>query len=530
MAYIHIFSMITMITVVLWFAMRANKNRETYSFMICQGLLIIWSMGDLAQLQCRDTFNLYICYTLGNIGVCFIGSAWANFSCEYRATMRHRKFVKKLYAVSAFNYLMSATNPLHHLYYSEFSVEDVVHGPLFYLHVFITYTCMIFGIANLYRKTFGKGKKPRGQALFVAMTVLVPMALNVLYISRLIPYEFDPTPIGFTASSIFIMLAVYKYDFLDINTLTLIKISDNMSEGIIVCNINGEITYMNENAEKFFGKCENRNDINRMIDSFVISDVIKNNSESAESEVRIDDSILHIRRNDHSNKKGTVMAYSYVVSDVTKYYSLIEKTRQLAAANEEVAVEKERNRLAQEIHDTVGHTLTMVNSLSKIIKINYSSDLGEAEQYIDEISTVASSGITELRMAVNNISHCATSIKSGINTILGTVRDIKTEVFFQGDETEKYAFCSSAVCDSLRETITNCLRYSGADRIDVIVKFLDTSFELYVFDNGKGCDSFKEGRGITGIRNRIEEIGGNVTIASSEGNGFTTRINIPIGE
>lgn len=527
MAYIHIVSMITMITVVLWFAMRANKNRETYSFMICQGLLILWSMADLAQLQCRDTVNLYICYTLGNLGVCFIGAAWAAFSCEYRATIKHRKYIKLLYLISGINFLMSATNPLHHKYYSEFSVENVVHGPLFYVNVFITYASMIFGIANLYRKTFGEGKKSRGQAVFVAMTVLVPMVLNVLYIVRILPYEFDPTPIGFTASSIFAMLAVYKYDFLDINTLTLTKISDNMSEGIIVCNLQGSITYMNENAAKFFSDCGNKYELNEFIDRYMISDQSKT---SFGSEIRIDDSILHIRKNEHANKKGQVMAYSYVIADVSKYYSLIEKTRQLAAANEEVAVEKERNRLAQEIHDTVGHTLTMVNSLSKIVKINYGSKLGEAEQYIDEITSVASSGITELRMAVNNISHCATSIKSGINSIVSTVPDITTEVFFQGEETEKYAFCSSAVCDSLRETVTNCLRYSEADRIDVIVKFLESSLEMYVFDNGNGCDNINEGHGISGIRRRIEEIGGKVTFVSSSGNGFSTRINIPTGE
>ncbi len=308
--------------------------------------------------------------------------------------------------------------------------------------------------------------------------------------------------------------------------MSLSKISGNISEGIIVCNVKGEITYINLMAKSFFSDCEDMNAVISKISSAEISDM---SIADSQAEVTISDTILNVRRYNCSGKNNRVMAVAFIISDVSKYYSLIEKTRLLAAANEEVAVEKERNRLAQEIHDTVGHTLTIINSLSRIIKINYSSELGEAEKYVDDITSVASSGITQLRMAVNNIRHCSSSITSGVSSILNAVRDVETELCVQGEESDKYAFCLSAVCDSLRETVTNCLRYSGACRIDVIIKFLESSFEMYVFDNGNGCDELKEGNGISGIKKRIEEIGGNATFVSSSGNGFTTTIKIPTG-
>ncbi len=526
MAYIHVFSMITMIISVVWLAMRANKNKTTYSFMICQSLLIIWSMAKLTEMQCSNDLNLYFCYALGNIGVCFIGTSWAAFSCEYRCVKKYTKFIKSMYMVSAINYIASLTNPLHRLYYTSLSLGNFDHGIIFYENVAVTYICIIFGVINLCKKTFGEGKHSRGQAIFVALSVLIPMCLNVVYISGVLPFSFDTTPIGFTASSIFIIFAVYKYDFLDVNTMTLSKISGNISEGIIVCNIKGEITYINSIAELFFSDCENMNSVISKISDPQIMDI---SIPDAQAEVTISDTRLNVRRYNCSGKNNKIMTVAFIISDVSKYYSLIEKTRLLAAANEEVAVEKERNRLAQEIHDTVGHTLTMVNSLSRIIKINYTSQIGDAEKYVDEIMSVASSGITQLRMAVNNIRHCSTSIISGVSSILKAVRDTETELCIQGEESDKYLFCSSAVCDCLRETITNCLRYSGASRIDVIIKFLESSFEIYIFDNGVGCDEIKEGNGISGIKKKIEEIGGNVSFVSSSENGFTTIIRIPTG-
>ena len=72
------------------------------------------------------------------------------------------------------------------------------------------------------------------------------------------------------------------------------------------------------------------------------------------------------------------------------------------------------------------------------------------------------------------------------------------------------------------------MRYSGADRIDIILKFLDERLELYIFDNGRGCEKINEREGLSGIRQRIEKIGGTVKFSSSEGDGFSTIIKLRV--
>ena len=74
------------------------------------------------------------------------------------------------------------------------------------------------------------------------------------------------------------------------------------------------------------------------------------------------------------------------------------------------------------------------------------------------------------------------------------------------------------------------MRYSEASRIDVILKFLDDRLELYILDNGKGCNEIHENNGLRGIKERTEKLGGTVRFASVEGEGFSTVIKIPVNK
>ena len=84
--------------------------------------------------------------------------------------------------------------------------------------------------------------------------------------------------------------------------------------------------------------------------------------------------------------------------------------------------------------------------------------------------------------------------------------------------------------DNCRETVTNAHRYSEASRIDIILKFLNERIEMYILDNGKGCENISEHNGLRGIRERTKALGGTVKFSSVNGEGFNTIIKIPIRE
>lgn len=119
------------------------------------------------------------------------------------------------------------------------------------------------------------------------------------------------------------------------------------------------------------------------------------------------------------------------------------------------------------------------------------------------------------------------SVTQAVRTVTEAVRGIDVDLCIQGNDDGKYDFCIREVYDNCREALTNAVRYSGADRIDVIIKFLDDRLELYILDNGIGCDEISEHGGLSGIRRRTESFGGNVRFSAVSGEGFSMIIKIP---
>ena len=64
--------------------------------------------------------------------------------------------------------------------------------------------------------------------------------------------------------------------------------------------------------------------------------------------------------------------------------------------------------------------------------------------------------------------------------------------------------------------------------MDVIVKFADAAVTVYIFDNGRGCPAIVARNGLSGIRNRVEETGGQARFSSAEGEGFQIFFEIPL--
>lgn len=244
------------------------------------------------------------------------------------------------------------------------------------------------------------------------------------------------------------------------------------------------------------------------------------------------------------DKKGRAAAGTLIFTDVGKYFQLLKQGRELSVINQKLAVEQERNRIAQEVHDTAGHTLTMIQSLLKLIQVEYNKapekeDIIQDEsamsrevvqEYISQARELSGSGIRELRCSINNLKKTASCelVTQGLCQLAESIREFEVEVDIQGQDGPEYSHLSSVVYECFREAVTNCLKYAGASHMDLIVKFTADRLNMYIFDNGRGCKNITEGNGISGIRRRVEQAGGQVRIRSEAGEGFQIYITFPI--
>lgn len=492
-----------------WLLKKADRNRTTRALTACQFLIIIWCIPQLFTALPMTKGEKYLAYAVSYVGISFIGPAWLKFSSLYCGYRLKGWLEWLLFSVSAVNYSMMLTNETHHLFYRVFEITSVVYGPVFTFHMCYTYLCVLAGMGVLL-VNFKKNRVAPAHIAIIILSAAIPLGFNLLYLSKTVQSGFDLTPPAFALSSLLMLLAVFRYDFLDVNPMAFEKIFAEIGEAVVVYNRRGKITYLNRAAAEWFG-----------IGTGDTLDQLP-----AENEMTLQDG-RRVERKQYlyHDRKGRLLAGNVMFTDVGKYYELLRQGRELAVSNQKLALEMERNRIAQEVHDTVGHTLTMIHSLIRLLKAEY----GDSE-YLEQAQRLSSEGIRELRCSIQNLRRFddREMVSQGIMQLARQVKEIEVEVEIKGEESAAYSYLSPVVYDCVREAITNCLRYAGATHMDVIVKFMEGSLGLYLFDNGRGCEEIREGNGIRGIRERVEKNGGQVRFLSAPGEGFQISIRFPV--
>ncbi|WP_303823801.1 histidine kinase N-terminal 7TM domain-containing protein [Ruminococcus flavefaciens] len=523
-----IFGLCGMLGSVTWILRRGNKNRLTYLFLSCQFSIVLWLISELLILFSYTKQQYWISYTIGNIGISCFGPLWLWLSQEY--TYNGQKKIKLLWLlpfITISSICVVLTNPLHHLYYESFVAKRFTYGPLFYVYQVIYYVCIITGITIICLKHTRNSSQISKQSILLILSAAIPLGINTLSLTGIFHSNVTLTPLFFGLSSVLIIIALGRYGLLNINSIAIRDTINNINSGVVIFDNNGIITYKNKYADNlsFIKDAVN-------IESFLVSvSEVCGHSVSPDFsslEIKCAEEYYNLKQTYCDNKTGNKVASVITISNVTEY-------RDLVSTEKKLSLEQERNRIAQEMHDSAGHTFTMISSLARLLKFEADKEIPDRSTMLENISEIdglSRSGVTQLRCTINNLrdDEFMTSVTKAVQTVITAVRGVEIELCIQGEEDSRYSFCIREMYDNCRETVTNTMRYSDASRIDIILKFLDERIEMYIFDNGKGCEEISEHNGLRGIRARTEALGGTVRFNSIKGEGFNTIIKIPLKE
>lgn len=470
----------------VWIIRKGNNNHLTRLFGVCQLSIILWLISQLLIIFSVTVWQKRISYTIGNFGISFFAPFWLMFSAEY-TELPSRKFFRIMPVVSLSSVILIITDPVFHLYYSVFNIGRIEYAGGFYIYQLIYYICIVSAMILMFVR-----KKGISAGLLILSTA-IPLAVNTLTVTGAITVRIELTPLFFAFSSIMILIAIGRYGLLDINSIAMKDIIDKLDTGVIIYTPDGRISYKNN----------------------FINENLSGNDFPDAPEVLINGKYLSFRRS-HCNDNGKRVAEIITVSDVTEYHRL--------------SIEKERSRIAQEIHDSAGHTFTMISSISRILEAEIRTekpDISGMLEYIHELDGLSRSGITQLRCSVNNLrdENFMKSVTQAVKTVADSLRS-GVELCIQGEDTGIYDFCIREIYENTREAVTNSVRY-GSERIDIIIKFSPEFLELYILDNGRGCKNISEHNGLSGIRSRTEKLGGTVRFLSVCGEGFSVIMKIP---
>lgn len=208
------------------------------------------------------------------------------------------------------------------------------------------------------------------------------------------------------------------------------------------------------------------------------------------------------------------------------------KLKETSEELEEVTALKERNRIAREIHDTVGHTLTTV-----LLEMEAGERLLSTNQQLALEKLSLAKG--QVRKGLNDIRESVSTLQTGkdILDFIPSLNLLISEITKHGDIyvrsdiselPELDAAPKKALYRALQEGLTNGIKHGESTAFVFILKYANNCVKFLLQDNGKGTDKIVRGFGLTSMNERVMELGGLFTADSKPGEGFNIDISIPV--
>jgi signal transduction histidine kinase len=209
----------------------------------------------------------------------------------------------------------------------------------------------------------------------------------------------------------------------------------------------------------------------------------------------------------------------------------------VSAQNRESDLMAERNRVARDIHDTLAQGFTGVIAQLEAAKGALSQRKKvRASDHLDRAGELAREGLREARRSVQALRPLALEerpLPAALKDLMkrmttGTTMEAKLSL--HGEPRELPPELETNLLRIGQEVLTNALRHAHASQFDVLLVFESREIRLKLRDNGHGFDPAKshEGFGLQGMRERAEDVGGQFSIESSEGNGTVISIVLPL--
>lgn len=338
------------------------------------------------------------------------------------------------------------------------------------------------------------------------------------------------------------------------------KLVDHISDGIVVQNENGIITFVSNSFLEMSGNTQDELighsssefldevDIDKLKNQ--ITSIIRSVPDTYEVEWKRKDGkklLMNVLSVPIHDEKGNIKERITILRDVTRFFQVEEE---LTRSHDELSNlyqhlhsirEKESKRISREIHDELGQALTalkmelfwLANRLPNIIK--------DKKQFIEKIKSM-----TDLvDGTIKEVQRIASELRPGILDDLGLVpaiewqaqdfqkrTNIKCITDLDSDGVDFDAEFSTAIFRIFQEALTNVARHAEATKVKVSLKRKNSKLEMKIMDNGKGIkekDIFSpRSLGFIGMRERLRPLDGELKLKGISNRGTTLAVNLPI--
>lgn len=211
------------------------------------------------------------------------------------------------------------------------------------------------------------------------------------------------------------------------------------------------------------------------------------------------------------------------------------RLREYAVQAEELSATRERNRIAREIHDSLGHFLTVVNVQLEAAHVLWSTDPARAQEAVLKAQAFAQEGLQDIRRSVASLRNSPLDNKplpEALHELVAAAASEKPATRFSvlGTPRKLSSPVELALYRAAQEGLTNARKHSHAAGVQVALDFqAPQTVSLCVRDDGTGAaDPAKSGGfGLRGLRERAQLLGGSLEIETAPNAGFILRFQVP---
>ena len=199
-----------------------------------------------------------------------------------------------------------------------------------------------------------------------------------------------------------------------------------------------------------------------------------------------------------------------------------DQLRDYAENMERMAQMRERNRLAREIHDTLGHTLTGIIMGTDAGLALFDVAPEESKKRMQIVAQSARDGLTDVRRSIKALRPDALERSTLAQALEGLVENFRLTTsaqiayFQEAEEWKLDPDEEDVLYRVVQEGLTNAVRHGRAERIEIRITRTGDSVTVSVRDNGTGCGTLEEGFGLRHMRERLEMLGGTLAFGNLE--------------
>lgn len=231
------------------------------------------------------------------------------------------------------------------------------------------------------------------------------------------------------------------------------------------------------------------------------------------------------------------LLFRTIIHEKTKTENLYKELQEANAtlqiyssAVEELTIAKERARIAQELHDSIGHALVALSMNLEYAHQAIDSKPDKTKEVLVTALSLSRDGMAQLRKAVHTLNHtlAAEHLRRSLTGLFSKLEQTQQLTFrleMDDEIEEENPHVKECLFKTVREAITNGIRHGGATLFAIRICYQESGVRMQIHNNGLESGPLAKSNGLLGMERRIAALGGQLQLSSDKG--FTIDVRVP---